>query len=69
MENRNLEPLLTVQEAASVLRVKPSWLYARIHRGDLPFDYCKVGHYVRIPERSLQEFLGRQLSSEEQCPS
>lgn len=58
-EIRILAVLLTVAEAAARLRVKPSWIYGHIHAGTLPFRYVKVGHYVRISEQELDDYIER----------
>jgi hypothetical protein len=42
-----IDPLLTAAEVAAILKVPKSWLYGRVHTGDLPFEYMKVGHYLR----------------------
>ena len=49
--------LLKVDEAARRLRVEKSWIYGRIHAGTLPFEYLKVGHYIRIPEQGVEGYL------------
>ena len=41
------------------LEIKKSWLYGHVHAGTLPFDYVKVGHYLRFPEQSVREYLDR----------
>jgi excisionase family DNA binding protein len=52
-----MERLLTIEETAQALKVKKSWLYARIHAGTLPFPFVKIGHYVRIPEEGIREYI------------
>lgn len=52
---------LTPEEAGMVLRVKPSWFYANIHFGTLPFKYVKVGQYVRIPALGIKKYIEAQL--------
>lgn len=50
--------LLSVQEAAARLGVKPatirSWILRRIH-----LEIVKVGRCVRITERSIDQFIER----------
>jgi len=53
--------LLTIQEAAERLRVRPSWFYQKIHGRSLPFLFLKVGMYVRIPEEELETYIQKQL--------
>jgi excisionase family DNA binding protein len=49
------ESYLTVQEVALRLRVKPSHVYGRIRRGQLPG--IKEGKYVRVPAGALEQVL------------
>jgi excisionase family DNA binding protein len=48
--------LLTVNEAAEVLSVKPSTVWAWIHRGE-NLEVVKVGRAVRITSESLAIFV------------
>jgi excisionase family DNA binding protein len=55
-----LDRLLTIQEAAARLRVQPSFLYEATRRGgDLVGrpPIIRVGQYLRIREKDLEEFL------------
>jgi putative molybdopterin biosynthesis protein len=47
--------LLTVQEAAELLRVKASWVYKMARSGELPS--VRLGRQVRIDEEALQRWL------------
>lgn len=47
--------LLTIPEAASMLRLKPSTLRAWILRRKIAF--CKVGRLVRIPRQAIEQFV------------
>lgn len=52
--------LLNVAEAAELIGVPKSWLYARSARGDFPAGVLiKVGHYVRFDADGLLEWLRR----------
>lgn len=51
-------PLLTVQEAAALLRVPESWLYARTRLNTIP--YIRVGKYVRFDKHRLMTWLAAQ---------
>lgn len=42
---KNIE-FLTVDELASVLKVKPSWIYRKVQERAIPF--LKFGHYLRF---------------------
>jgi excisionase family DNA binding protein len=50
--------VLTVDEAARVLRVGRSSVYRAIARGDLPS--IRVGRSVRVPVHRLREILGEE---------
>ena len=49
--------LLTVEEAASILRVTTDWLYR--HASKLPFTRRPGPGQVRFSNRGLQEYLRR----------
>jgi excisionase family DNA binding protein len=57
----DIEDLLTVEEVATLLKVKPSWIYERIRsrRGD-KLPHVKLGHYVRFERVAVEEFVRRQ---------
>jgi excisionase family DNA binding protein len=55
-----LDELLTIQELTERLKVKTGWVYQRIHAGTLPFDYCKVGAFLRFPASSVQKYITSQ---------
>jgi excisionase family DNA binding protein len=61
LPNKPLPPplLLTVGEAAYLLRVGRSTLYAMIARGEVPFILC--GKVRRIPIAALEQWIARQL--------
>lgn len=44
--------LLTIEEAAAMLRVKVSWLYERTRTNDVP--HLKLGKYLRFDEDELR---------------
>ena len=50
------EPLLTARDAASFLRLSPSWLAKARMRGDGP-PYVKLGRSVRYREGALVQWL------------
>ena len=52
-----MERFFTVDEIAKILNVPKSWIYGRIHKGNLPFPYIKVGHYVRFPENGIRNYI------------
>lgn len=53
---RHSEALLTVTDAALVLRVSLSWLAKARLRGDGP-RFVKIGRSVRYPEHYLHEYI------------
>jgi predicted DNA-binding transcriptional regulator AlpA len=60
------ERLLTVRDAANVLRLSESWLAKARMRGDGP-PFVKIGRSIRYSEGALREWLQsrtRQLTSE-----
>lgn len=62
MTNALLKPSLTVEEAASLLGVCKSTLYALIARDESPVPYIKLGAgprpAIRIPTAPLRALLG-----------
>jgi len=52
-----MEYLLTVDDLKEMFKVPSSWVYGRIHRGDLPFPYLKVGRYVRFRASDVEAYL------------
>jgi excisionase family DNA binding protein len=53
--------LLTVDEAATFLKVPKSWLYARTRTGEIPIR--KLGRHVRIPADELQDWVDQQAGA------
>jgi excisionase family DNA binding protein len=49
-----INPLLTVEEVADLLRVPPSWVYANAK--SIP-GYLKLGRYVRFRKADVIGFL------------
>ena len=61
------DELLTVREAATLLKVAPNWIYERTRLRALPMR--KIGGHVRIPRKELMEWIDTQdtpLSQKEQ---
>jgi excisionase family DNA binding protein len=44
-------PLLTIEEAAGLLRVKVTWLYERTRTNEVP--HVKLGKYLRFDQDEL----------------
>ena len=53
-----LDELLTVQEAATLLKVAPSWIYERTRLRKMPMR--KLGGHVRIPKAELLRWIDTQ---------
>jgi excisionase family DNA binding protein len=52
------EGLLTCQEAARFLKVRPSFLYAETRRGtNSSIPFARVGRYVRFRRDQLERWL------------
>jgi excisionase family DNA binding protein len=47
--------VLTVKEAAELLKVQPQWVYRMVRDGGLPF--LRLGRQIRIDEDSLEKWL------------
>lgn len=57
MESRPLE-LLTLEELAGKLKVKPSWIYARTRlTGEGTIPKLRIGRYLRFRENEVLEWL------------
>ena len=57
----DLDELLTVQEAAALLKVAPSWIYERTRLRKMPMR--KLGGHVRIPKAELFRWIDTQDES------
>jgi predicted DNA-binding transcriptional regulator AlpA len=57
MDNLNDE-LLTLEELAIILKVKPSWIYARTCKGQSDIPHVKLGRHLRFQKRKVFEALG-----------
>ena len=49
-----VEPFLTVEEVANLLRVPPSWVYA--NKRFIP-GYIQLGRYVRFRKGQIVQFM------------
>ncbi len=60
MEENDIDEILTVQEVAALLKVKPSWVYDRInpkHGERLP--HIRLRRYIRFERSAVLQFLQR----------
>ena len=60
----NFEPLLSVPEAASLLRIHPKTVQAKCRSGELPA--FRIGREWRFRTSSLDRWVGEHLNSLEQ---
>jgi len=66
VEDIGIEPMLTPDELQAALKLpSKSWLYQKIHAGTLPFEYVKVGAYLRFPVRGVRAYLQSQIKKSE----
>jgi excisionase family DNA binding protein len=49
------EPLLTISEVASALRVSKMTIYRLVHGGELPA--IRIGRSFRVPDSALRDYL------------
>lgn len=49
------EELLTVEDVAPLLKVRPEWVYAAVRRGDFP--HVKVGRYIRFTREQVDAWI------------
>ena len=60
LRKEQVGPLLTVEEAALRLSVKPATIRRRILERRI--DFVKIGRSVRIPERAVEKLIEAGLS-------
>ena len=58
--------LLTVSEAAKLLRVHPNPVYELIRRGELP--HVKLGRVIRLPRHRLHQWIEGQCVGDDEPP-
>jgi hypothetical protein len=58
-ETISLEPLLSTEEAAQILKLSPSWFAKARMRGDGP-DYIQIGRAIRYSRTGLLQFSAKQ---------
>ena len=52
------DKLLTLEEAAALLKVPKSWIYERTRKGAIP--HLKLGKYLRFPLADLLQWIDTQ---------
>jgi len=55
--------LIDVQQGSEILGVPKSWFYGRIHAGNLPFPYLKIGHYLRFRPEDIEKYIEAELKT------
>jgi excisionase family DNA binding protein len=53
--NNDIQRLYSIQEAAEILSVKPSWIRSQLFKGRI--EYVKLNRLVRIKEEYLIKLL------------
>ena len=59
------EEILTINELAERLKIKPSWIYAKtMERGEGTIPKIKVGKYIRFDESEVLQWLKEKQQNE-----
>jgi len=58
-----MKNLITVQRVAEILEVKKSWIYGRVHAGNLPFQHLKIGTYLRFRLEDIEKYIENELKA------
>ncbi len=53
-----MEPLLTLKDAETLLKVPRSWIYERTRKGEIP--HVKLGKYLRFHRQELLAWIESQ---------
>jgi excisionase family DNA binding protein len=61
MSDVHEDELLTLEEAAALLKVPKSWIYERTRKGAIP--HVKLGKYLRFPRFDLLQWINTQKRS------
>ncbi len=57
------DEMLTVQDLADYLRVKPIWVYQKTRKGEIP--HLKIGKMLRFRRSTIEEWLkGKEVGNE-----
>ncbi len=65
MSTEGLPPVLTVEEAAALLRLKRSTAYELVRRGQIPS--FRVGRFIRVPRDALLRMVEQAGRKDESC--
>lgn len=55
------ERLLTADEVAALLQLRPSWVQEQTRRGNVPC--VRLGRFVRYREEEIREWIARRAST------
>ncbi len=58
--NSKYDELMTVDEVANYLKVKPSWVYEKVHTKKIPFQ--KAGRFPRFRKKHIDKWLDNPYS-------
>lgn len=59
------DQLVTIEQMASILQVKPSWLYFRtMQTGTNAIPRVKIGKYLRFNPGAVMEWIENQYNAE-----
>lgn len=59
------DQLVTIQQMASILQVKPSWLYFRtMHTGNNAIPRIKIGKYLRFNPGAVMQWIETNYNGE-----
>jgi excisionase family DNA binding protein len=61
LRDRALPALLTVEEAAGVLRVGRNTCYELVRQHQIP--YIRLGRLIRVPRQALMSWVGQETAS------
>jgi excisionase family DNA binding protein len=59
-----MPPLLTVEEAAEILRIGRNTCYELVRQGQIP--HLRLGRLIRVPKHALMSWLGEQPDAYQQ---
>ena len=67
MTTRELPAVLTVEEAAQVLRISRGSAYEGVRTGEIP--HVRIGRTIRVPRRAMEELLSYAIHQPDAAPA
>ncbi len=55
--------ILTLEEAARMLRCTPQTLYAKVSKKEIPFFRLGKGGHIRFEQNSLMDWMKKQMEA------